>query len=97
MPKGYWIAHVAVDDPEAYKAYVEGARPAFEEHGARFLARGGDFEEVEGALARPRNVLIEFPSMEAARACYRSDTYQAARAHRVPVSTASITLVEGVE
>jgi len=41
MPKGYWIAHVHVIDPEEYKKYVDGARAAFENYGANFLARGG--------------------------------------------------------
>jgi|SRR6056297_912203 len=97
MPKGYWIAHVEVDDPDAYTAYVEGAKPAFAEHGARFLARGGAHEEMEGAMGRSRHVLAEFPSMQAALDCWRSDTYQAARAHRLPVSRASIVITEGVE
>ena len=38
--KGYWIAHVRVDDPENYKKYVEGARASFEKYGAKFIARG---------------------------------------------------------
>ena len=96
MPKGYWIAHVEVDDPDTYVNYVEGAKPALAEFGARFLARGGQFAEVEGALGRSRHVVIEFPSYQAALDCYHSDTYQAARAHRTPVSTATITLIEGI-
>ena len=55
MPKGYWIAHVEVDDPDTYVNYVEGAKPAFEEFGATFLARGGQYMEVEGALGRSRH------------------------------------------
>jgi uncharacterized protein (DUF1330 family) len=96
MPKGYWIARVDVDDPEAYKAYVAGAGPAFREYGAQFLVRGGRCFAVEG-LARARNVVIEFPSYQAALDCFHSATYQAARAHRVPVSTAEIVIVEGCE
>ncbi|HZV21374.1 MAG TPA: DUF1330 domain-containing protein, partial [Hyphomicrobiales bacterium] len=30
MPKGYWIAHVDVNDAEAYKSYIAGAAPAFQ-------------------------------------------------------------------
>lgn len=97
MAKGYWIAHVEVDDPETYVNYVEGAKPAFAEFGATFLARGGQYAEVEGALGRSRHVVIEFPSYQAALDCYHSDTYQAARAHRAPVSTATITLIEGMD
>ena len=97
MPKGYWIAHVEVTDPETYKLYVEGARDAFIEHGARFLARGGRNTEVEGPMGRSRHVVIEFPSYEAALACFNSETYQAARRHRLPAGTASITIVEGAD
>jgi len=96
MPKAYWIARVDVKDAEAYKAYVAGAADAFKAHGARFLARGGRFTAAEGT-ARARNVVIEFPTFEAAVDCYNSAEYQAACAHRVGFSEGEIVIVEGVE
>ena len=96
MPKAYWIAHVNVRDPERYKDYVETARPAFERFGARFLARGGAFVQCEGP-SHARNVVIEFPSLEAAQACYDSPEYRAARAIRQTVSDGQIVLVEAIE
>ena len=95
MAKGYWIAHVHVTDPEEYKKYVEGARSAFEAHGARFLARGGQNSELEGAMGRERHVLIEFPSYQAALDCYNSDIYQAARDFRTEAGVATVIVVEG--
>lgn len=97
MPKGYWIAHVTVTDPTRYPDYVTGARAAFEKFGARFLARGGAYAECEGALGRERHVLIEFPSLEAAQACYDSAEYQAAKAHRLEAGEAMVVLTEGLE
>ena len=94
MPKGYWIAHVNVRDPERYKDYVATAKPAFERFGARFLARGGDYQTMEGA-DRARNVVIEFPSKQAAIDCYNSAEYQAAKAIRVTVADADMVIVEG--
>jgi uncharacterized protein (DUF1330 family) len=94
MPKGYWIAHVDVRDPERYKDYVSTAKPAFERFGARFLARGGASQAMESA-GRARNVVIEFPSMQAALDCYNSPEYQAAKAIRVTVADGEITIVEG--
>jgi len=94
MPKGYWIAHVDVRDPERYKDYVTTAKPAFERFGARFLARGGAWQGLEGT-GRGRNVVIEFPSMQAALDCYNSEEYQAAKAIRVTVADADMTIVEG--
>ena len=96
MPKGYWIAHVEVSDPDQYVHYVNGAKAAFEKYGATFLARGGAAEEVEGAIGRSRHVVIEFPSYQAAQDCFHSPEYQAAREHRLPAGTASITLMEGL-
>ena len=96
MPKAYWIAHVDVRDPERYKDYVSTARPAFEKYGAKFLARGGAYEALEGK-GRGRNVVIEFPSMQAARDCYNSADYQAAKAIRITVADAEMLLVEGYD
>jgi uncharacterized protein (DUF1330 family) len=95
MAKTYWIARVDVSDPETYKKYVETGKPAFERHNAKFLARGGRTEVLEGK-ARARNVVIEFPSMEEALACYNSPEYTAARAIRRTVSEGEFVLVEGV-
>lgn len=96
MPKAYWIAHIDVEDPERYPDYVATAKPAFERHGARFLARGGTAHGLEGT-ARGRNVVIEFPSMEEAMACYQSDEYQKAKAIRQEAARGELLIVEGAE
>ena len=95
MPKAYWIAHVTVDDPQAYQAYREANAAPFAAYGARFLVRGGGQEVVEGQI-RPRTVIIEFPSLQAAQDCYRCAAYQTAKALRDPVSIGDICIVEGV-
>jgi uncharacterized protein (DUF1330 family) len=95
MPKGYWIAHVTVTDPEQYQHYASGTREAFQKYGANILARGGAYEQMEGE-GRPRNVVIEFPSLQAAIDCYNSPEYQAAKAKRQGAGIAEIVLVEGV-
>lgn len=95
MKKAYWIAHVTVTDPDPYKLYADGAPVAFEKYGATILARGGEFQQMEGD-GRPRNVVIEFESLEKAIACYNSDEYQAARKHRENAGVADIVIVEGV-
>lgn len=95
MPKAYWIANVTVTDPDAYKGYQAIAPAAFAEFGARFLARG-DAETLEGTLWE-RRVIIEFPCMDDARACYASDTYRKARAERAGACTADIALIEALD
>jgi uncharacterized protein (DUF1330 family) len=91
----YWIAHVTVTDPEAYKGYQALAPAAFAAHGARFLARGGQAETLEGP-ALDRHVVIEFPSLQAARACYHSDAYQTARTRRDGACIAHVVIVDGL-
>jgi uncharacterized protein (DUF1330 family) len=96
MAKGYWIAHVDVRDPEGYKDYVATAKPAFERFGAKFLARGGAWEAMEGR-GRARNVVIEFPSLQVAKDCYNSSEYQAAKAIRQKYAEAEMVIVEGYD
>ena len=96
MAKGYWIGRVDVDDIDTYQSYVQANAKPFADYGARFLIRGGQFENPEGT-ARSRNVVIEFPSYQAALDCYNSDDYQAAKALRTPVSTGDFVIVEGYD
>ena len=96
MAKGYWIGRMDVADIDTYKTYVAANAAPFAEYGARFLVRGGQFESVEGD-ARARNVVIEFPSYEAALECYHSPSYQAAKALRDPVATGELVIVEGYD
>lgn len=96
MAKGYWIGRIEVQDLDTYMKYVAANAAPFAEYGARFLTRGGAYEAVEGE-ARSRNVVIEFPTYEAALACYQSDGYQAAKAIRLPVSMGELVIVEGYD
>jgi uncharacterized protein (DUF1330 family) len=96
MPKRYWIARVDVMDPERYKAYLAANAKPLKQFGGRFLIRGGRFESAEG-FSRTRNVVIEFPSYEAAVDCWNSPGYQEALKLRQPVSTADIVVIEGYD
>ena len=91
----YWIAHVTITDPQAYKQYQTLAPASFAAYGARFLARGGASETLEGPPL-DRHVVIEFPSLEAARACYASPEYRAAKAHRFGAAITHVVIVEGL-
>lgn len=96
MPKAYWVAHVTVTDEDAYMKYAALATEAIAAHGGRFLARGGQAIQKEGR-AHPRNVVAEFPSLEAANACYESDTYRQALAHARGASERDLVLIEALE
>ena len=96
MTKAYWIGHVTVEDLYAYAKYRTANGPAFAKYNGRFLVRGGA-QEVREGQQRPRSVVIEFPSLEAAKACYESPEYQAAKALRDPVSDIDLVIVEGFD
>lgn len=97
MPKGYWIARVDVEDLQTYREqYVSGNGPVFAKYGATFLVRAGSYENPEGT-SRSRNVVIVFPSYQAALDCYNSPEYQALIKLRAVVSTCDLVIVEGYD
>jgi uncharacterized protein (DUF1330 family) len=96
MSKGYWIARVDITDFEKYKVYIAANAEPLRKHGARFLVRGGEFEDPEGT-SRSRNVVIEFPSYKAALDCWKSPEYQRALDLRRDASTADVVIIEGYE
>jgi len=96
MPKGYWIAHVDVRDPEAYQKYVKANGAAFAKYGARFLVRGGKHVLAAGK-ARTRHVVIEFRDYETAIACCDSPEYREAARLRDAASDADLVIVEGYD
>ncbi|PWJ18195.1 DUF1330 domain-containing protein [Jannaschia seohaensis] len=96
MAKGYWIVHGRVDDPEKYDLYRAANAAPLAEYGGRFLVRGGAQETVEGE-AKPRTVVLEFPSYQAALDCYRSDSYQEVLKLRQGISEEDFVIVEGYD
>ena len=94
MSKAYWIVRVSVRNAEEYLQYLSAARPAFEKFGAKFIARGGRYQAVEGT-SRERNVVVEFKDYETALSCYRSEGYQAAKEIRNANADADFVIVEG--
>lgn len=95
MPKGYIIGHITVNDPEAYKEYIERDTPILQALGGRFVVRGGAAQVMEGE-ALNRHVVIEFPSYEAALAAYNDPAYQEVADIRRRTADSVILVVEGV-
>ena len=96
MAKGYWIGRVDVNNEEGYKPYAAANPGIFKKFGGRFVIRGGKFESKEGT-SRTRNVVIEFPSYQAALDCYNSPEYQANIKVRQPHSIADLIIIEGYD
>ncbi len=78
----YWVARSKVNDPEQYKKYTELVPGILQKFRGKILARGGKFKILEGPEKFRCFVVIEFPSFEAAVACFESSEYLEAAAHR---------------
>lgn len=96
MKKGYWIVRVDVSDPEQFQKYILANSQALKKHAARFLVRGGQFQNPEGTH-RARNTIVEFPSFQAALDCWNSPEYQAAITLRTEAATMDLVVVEGYD
>ncbi|MEN9775772.1 MAG: hypothetical protein RL322_2842 [Pseudomonadota bacterium] len=97
MSKGYLIGQLTVRNAAGYTAYSSQVQPTLEPFGGRFLVRGGDAVVLDGDPSGPRNVVIEFPSVQAARDWYRSAAYQAILQHRLDNADGYVLVVAGYE
>lgn len=94
----YVLANVEAHNTEAYQEYVRRNTELVQQYGGRFIARGGAVEVLEGDWALKRLVVIEFPSVEAARTWYHSPEYQAiVPIRRGNAHTHLLAIVEGVQ
>ncbi len=97
MPKAYWVnTFRVVHDEDKLARYVELSGPAILAAGGRFVARGVAAEAFELGT-RQRTVLIEFDSVEAAVAGYRSEPYQEALRALDDGAERDIRIVEAVQ
>ena len=93
----YVIAQVDVNDPERYADYRTMVPASLAAYGGKFIARGGNTEVLEGEKQLPgRLVIIEFESMERAKAWWASDEYREAKALRQAISNGTLFLVDGM-
>ena len=95
MP-AYVVVEVEVLDPQRYENYKPMVPPSIMPFGGRFLARGGKVESLEGAWSPKRFVILEFPSVERAKAWWSSPEYAEAKALRQATSRTQMIVVEGV-
>jgi uncharacterized protein (DUF1330 family) len=97
MPRAYWInTFTAIHDQDRFASYAQLAGPAMEAAGGRFLARGNPAAAFEAGTTL-RTTLIEFPSVDAAVAAYRSAAYQEALRVLGDAAEREIRIIEGVD
>jgi uncharacterized protein (DUF1330 family) len=96
MTKAYWVAtYRSIGNADALAAYAKLSGPAIAAAGGRILARGTPTQVYEAGLPL-RTVVIEFDSVEQARAAHDSPAYQEALTALAGGAERDIRIVEGV-
>ncbi|MFI2557094.1 DUF1330 domain-containing protein [Nocardia farcinica] len=97
MPKGYAIFTEAVHDPAGMVDYNRAAAPAVAKFGGTVLAAEPAPQPLEGQWHGSQTVILEFDSVETARAWYESPEYQQAKALREQAAQTNAVIVAGFE
>src|SRR4051812_25243187 len=82
--------------PARYQEFMHGVKPALEQAGARYLARGGVHKAYEGDWTPRRIVILEFPSVAAWETFYEGPVYQGLKSIRDQCSSARLVSVDGL-
>ena len=91
----YLIVDIEVIAQGPYDDYRAQVPELVAKHGGKYLVRGGSFEILEGDWAPHRLVLLEFPTIEAAKGFYDSEDYRPLRDIRLNATNSNMVMVEG--
>lgn len=93
--KGYWLILAGkVIDEAAQAEYGHLWGPIAEKYGARVI-RGEQAPELKEGRDTSRVLVVEFPSLEAARLCYDDPAYVEALAWATKASPRDLVIFEG--
>lgn len=92
----YVVVDITVTDPETYATYRDLAPATVALYGGRYLARGGAAETLEGTWAPTRFVILEFPSVEQAKAWIDSPEYAPVKKLRHQAAHSEMVMIQGV-
>jgi uncharacterized protein (DUF1330 family) len=91
----YLIANLTVTDAAGFRDYQARVPAVIAQHGGRYLVRGGTLHPLEGDLGLDRFVVLEFPSLEAAKRFYDSPEYAPLLKLRAETTRSQVAFVEG--
>ena len=92
----YLVVDIDVTNPAQFEEYKKLAPAAIAKYGGRYLIRGGAYEAIEGDWKPQRLTVVEFESMEKAKAFYNSPEYQVAIKARLGAAHFKLLLVQGI-
>ncbi len=95
VPPAFLIGENDVHNVETFKTYASQVPTTLVAYGGHFLAAGGRTQALEG-LAPPNTfVILQFPSMDKAKAWYNSPEYQKILPLRRAAANSRVYLAEG--
>jgi uncharacterized protein (DUF1330 family) len=97
MAKGYVIFTEDVGDAAGMDAYVGKALPTIAKSGGRPIVFDPSPAVLEGSWHGPQTVVLEFDSVDVAKAWYQSEEYQAIISDRQAAATANAVIVSGMD
>jgi uncharacterized protein (DUF1330 family) len=95
MP-AYVVTKIEIHDPEAFQAYIEASTATIRKFGGHHIARGAEADVLEGEGNSFRNGIIQFATVEDARAWHDSPDYQEVKKLRETCSTAHFYALAGI-
>lgn len=92
----YLVVDIEISNPAQFEEYRKLAPAAIAKYGGRYIIRGGAYEVLEGEWKPQRLTIVEFDSMEKAKAFYASPEYGAAKKARAGAAKFKALLVQGI-
>ena len=96
MP-AYIVVEVEIHNPAEYEDYKKLTPGSLKNYQGKFIVRGGKTETLEGDWSPQRFVMIQFPTLELAKAWWASEEYAPAKALRQRTASTKMIVVEGLE
>ena len=95
MPKGYFIVTEEIKDEDGMNAYAGKAVPTILQSGGKLIVVERNAEVLEGEWHGTQTIIVEFDSVDAARAWYNSEAYQAIIGERHAAADSNAVIVSG--
>ena len=96
MPKGYIVLNIDIHDPARWDDYRSRSMPYVQSRGGRYLIASNELEEREVPFNLKRLVVIEFASVEDAKAAYDDPHYQSRiMPYRLWAAASQVVIVSG--
>lgn len=83
-----------VTDAEKMETYRAGVVATVHQYGGRYVVIGGPLEVVEGHWRPAFPVMLEFPSLDAARRWYQSPEYEPLKALRLAATRGNAVFMD---